>query len=86
MGIFGVNMPLLYGEGEDAFLRLQEEIVKRLNDLSILLWDSEELCLLAKSPAAFGIHLPEPADMSTSSIYPFDDESNFDKELATLAT
>jgi hypothetical protein len=28
MGIFNVNMPLLYGEGERAFLRLQEEILK----------------------------------------------------------
>lgn len=27
LGIFGVNMPLLYGEGERAFTRLQEEIV-----------------------------------------------------------
>lgn len=28
MGIFSVNMPLLYGEGMKAFLRLQEEILK----------------------------------------------------------
>jgi hypothetical protein len=29
MGIFSVNMPMLYGEGGDrAFLRLQEEIMK----------------------------------------------------------
>lgn len=28
MGIFGVNMPLLYGEGDRAFIRLQEEILK----------------------------------------------------------
>src|SRR5436190_6493763 len=28
LGIFNVNMPLLYGEGDRAFLRLQEEIVK----------------------------------------------------------
>jgi len=28
MGIFGVNMPLLYGEGNRAFIRLQEEILK----------------------------------------------------------
>jgi hypothetical protein len=32
MGIFDVNMPLLYGEGEKAFLRLQEEIIKNSND------------------------------------------------------
>jgi hypothetical protein len=28
LGIFGVNMPLLYGEGTKAFTRLQEEIMK----------------------------------------------------------
>lgn len=30
MGIFEVNMPLLYGEGRKAFRRLQEEIVKAM--------------------------------------------------------
>jgi len=35
LGIFEINMPMLYGEGEKAFLRLQEEIIKRSNDLSI---------------------------------------------------
>ncbi|KAF2163106.1 hypothetical protein M409DRAFT_68730 [Zasmidium cellare ATCC 36951] len=29
MGIFNVNMPLLYGEGQRAFERLQEEILRR---------------------------------------------------------
>lgn len=27
-GIFGVNMPMLYGEDDRAFFRLQEEIIK----------------------------------------------------------
>jgi hypothetical protein len=37
MGVFGVNMPLLYGEGEiSAFHRLQEEIMKNSTDQSIL--------------------------------------------------
>jgi hypothetical protein len=35
LGIFSVNMPMLYGEGPRAFLRLQEEIIRRSNDLSI---------------------------------------------------
>ncbi|MCJ1241178.1 hypothetical protein MMC14_009182 [Varicellaria rhodocarpa] len=42
LGIFGVNMPLLYGEGERAFTRLQEEIVKNSNDLSLLTWVSKD--------------------------------------------
>ncbi|KAI9859627.1 MAG: hypothetical protein M1813_006558 [Trichoglossum hirsutum] len=31
-------MPLLYSEGEKAFIRLQEEIIKHSNDESILAW------------------------------------------------
>ncbi|KAI0550043.1 heterokaryon incompatibility protein-domain-containing protein [Xylaria curta] len=42
LGIFGVNLPLLYGEGERAFIRLQEEIVKNNNDLSLFAWRSSE--------------------------------------------
>ncbi|KAL7966585.1 heterokaryon incompatibility domain-containing protein [Trichoderma sp. SZMC 28014] len=38
LGIFDANMPLLYGEGPKAFQRLQEEIMKRLDDQSILAW------------------------------------------------
>ena len=39
LGIFDVSMPLLYGEGEKAFARLQEEIIKGTSDDSILAWD-----------------------------------------------
>ncbi|KAK0631454.1 heterokaryon incompatibility protein-domain-containing protein [Immersiella caudata] len=42
MGIFDVNMPLLYGEGIKAFRRLQEEIVRRCNDQTILAWRRED--------------------------------------------
>ncbi|KAF2009503.1 HET-domain-containing protein [Aaosphaeria arxii CBS 175.79] len=38
MGIFGVNMPLLYGEGNRAFSRLQEEILKVREDYSLFAW------------------------------------------------
>jgi hypothetical protein len=38
LGIFDVNIPLLYGEGQKAFMRLQEEIIKRSNDLSLFAW------------------------------------------------
>ena len=39
MGIFSVNMPLLYGEGgENAFLRLQLEILKDSTDHSLFTW------------------------------------------------
>lgn len=41
LGPFNVNMPLLYGEGEHAFRRLQEEIIRRNEDTALLLWTPE---------------------------------------------
>ncbi|KIK22877.1 hypothetical protein PISMIDRAFT_101532, partial [Pisolithus microcarpus 441] len=38
MGLFGVNMPMLYGEGKKAFQRLQLEIIRVSGDQSILAW------------------------------------------------
>lgn len=38
MGIFGVNMPTIYGERGRAFIRLQEEILKHIPDQSIFAW------------------------------------------------
>ncbi|KAF1810757.1 HET-domain-containing protein, partial [Eremomyces bilateralis CBS 781.70] len=57
VGLFGVNMPLLYGEGEKAFLRLQEEIIKISDDQSILAWDLDtnpyRVSVLAQTPFDF---------------------------------
>ncbi|KAI1088529.1 heterokaryon incompatibility protein-domain-containing protein [Rostrohypoxylon terebratum] len=56
LGLFDVNMPMLYGEGgSKAFLRLQEEIIKSSDDQSIFAWkDLKGPCgLLAWSPEAF---------------------------------
>ncbi|TFK80360.1 HET-domain-containing protein [Polyporus arcularius HHB13444] len=38
MGIFGINMATLYGEGREAFRRLQEEIMKSSSDQSLFAW------------------------------------------------
>lgn len=38
LGLFELNMPLLYGEGDRAFLRLQEEIIRSTADFSIFAW------------------------------------------------
>ncbi|KAH7354936.1 HET domain-containing protein [Rhexocercosporidium sp. MPI-PUGE-AT-0058] len=66
LGIFNVHLPLLYGEGGTrAFRRLQDEIIKRSTDHSILVWfvqDQQQVGdnafnvtgpLLAESPKAF---------------------------------
>lgn len=57
LGIFDVNMPLLYGEGEKAFERLQEEIIRYSNDASIFTWTGDSPSsrngMLARSPEGF---------------------------------
>lgn len=42
LGIFDVNIPLIYGEGPKAFIRLQEEIIRQTNDLTIFYWTEAE--------------------------------------------
>lgn len=56
LGIFQVNMLLHYGEGSRAFQRLQEEIVKVSNDISIFAWlegANKSFGMLAGSPDSF---------------------------------
>jgi len=65
LGIFGVNMPLLYGEGEQAFARLQQEITKESDDQTIFAWGVSDMIpgfasgrgiqggVLAPSPKSF---------------------------------
>lgn len=56
LGIFDINMPLLYGEGGKAFIRLQHEILRKDNDHTIFAWPSPSgatRSFLAPSPAAF---------------------------------
>ncbi|RYO03603.1 hypothetical protein AA0121_g13009 [Alternaria tenuissima] len=72
LGLFNVHMPLIYGEGDQAFQRLQEEIVKRHNDITIFAWnrppsllhDRQYIGLFATSPAEFA---------SSFAIRPFTD-------------
>jgi hypothetical protein len=35
LGLFNVNMPMIYGEGATAFIRLQEAILNKMTDLSL---------------------------------------------------
>lgn len=71
MGLFNVNMPLLYGEGKAAFHRLQLEIMRTSTDESLFAWtvpgDRSDTYsgLLAPDPAAFTnmsdiVPLPRP--------------------------
>ncbi|KAF2130928.1 HET-domain-containing protein, partial [Dothidotthia symphoricarpi CBS 119687] len=59
LGLVHVNMPMLYGEGERAFFRLQLEIIKQTNEHTIFAWNPNtgdsrpSLGVLAPSPTFF---------------------------------
>ena len=61
LGLFGISMPMIYGEGERAFTRLQLEIMKSSDDQSLFAWTScktgqfqnQRRGLLARSPEEF---------------------------------
>ena len=63
MGLFDVNMPLLYGEGRKAFLRLQRELISNYSDESIYAWvpsswhpSGDDLTgMLASEPRCFAL-------------------------------
>ncbi|KAJ3456742.1 hypothetical protein MRS44_016765 [Fusarium solani] len=70
MGIFGVYMPPLYGEGTHAFIRLQEAIMKTSNDQTIFAWTSP--------PApSLGHGLEHTSTMLALSPSQFQDSSHF---------
>ncbi|KAH7354882.1 hypothetical protein BKA65DRAFT_581488 [Rhexocercosporidium sp. MPI-PUGE-AT-0058] len=52
LGLFDVNMPLLYGEEEKAFRRLQEEIIRSTADYSIFAWRMLSALRNIKGPKA----------------------------------
>jgi hypothetical protein len=56
LGIFNVNIPLLYGEGHKAFQRLQEEIIKQTNDQTLFAW---------------GFGLSQPPEIAIDRIGPY---------------
>ncbi|KAI6151667.1 heterokaryon incompatibility protein-domain-containing protein [Pisolithus tinctorius] len=56
MGLVGINMPMLYGEGEKAFLRFQHEIMRKSNDQTIFAWNPT-----SETPEASGVLADKPS-------------------------
>ena len=72
LGIFGISLPVLYGEGCRAFLRLQDEIMKHTGDMSLFNWSgrgSSFNSFLADNPKCFELpDLPKLIIKSSGSI------------------
>jgi hypothetical protein len=68
-GIFDVHLPLIYGEGQKAFIRLQEAIAQEKNDLSLFAWTSadENLLPLHRRREFRGILAESPSEFKDCS-------------------
>lgn len=70
LGIFGVAMPMIYGEGgHQAFFRLQEQIMKTTRDDSIFAWGFDiinEPAHASSTITAGGILASAPSDFANS--------------------
>ncbi|KXH38133.1 hypothetical protein CSAL01_09527 [Colletotrichum salicis] len=88
LGIFDINMPLLYGEGDRAFRRLQEEILRTIEDYSLMAWTSYDMTpqplriyssALASHPRGFGIMRLDTTHVPTAAI-----NRDFDKGMQRI--
>jgi hypothetical protein len=66
LGIFDVHMPLLYGERDQAFIRLQQAIAQKVNDMSLFAWiagprDGRQYIGLQPSTVYSGLLASDPA-------------------------
>jgi hypothetical protein len=86
LGIFGVNMPLLYGEGERAFLRLQEEIGKDSMDLSLFAWQQRSSQPHPSEPKPqpiltyWSLYSPAPEMFGSCGDLVWDEDVSYDAE------
>ena len=87
MGIFDVNMPLLYGEGNKAFVRLQEEIMKDSADHSLFAWNEEDpvddVLTLEWPSSVFAAHPGQFRDSREIVNRRFDDKDRLDEEFSS---
>lgn len=73
LGILDLRLPVLYGEGERAFIRLQDEIMKNTDDTGIFDWVGEPSSLnsyLARSPSCFRQIAWRPSSSKTTAELP----------------
>ena len=85
LGIFDVSMPMLYGEGERAFVRLQEEIAKEMNDLTLFAWQTKVPEVLKWGDTSVqkyrGILATSPAEFLEAGAIVAGDDARFNEEF-----
>lgn len=83
MGLFDINMPMIYGEQEKAFLRLQQHIIQKSKDESIFAWATE---FPGNTKTYSGLFAPSPlAYASCSDIVQTQESHGFSENNGELS-
>ena len=83
MGLFDVYMPMIYGERERAFLRLQQHIIQKSKDESIFAWDMD---FPGSTRTYSGIYAPSPlAYVRCSKIFKTNGSHGFSESNGELS-
>lgn len=92
LGLFDINMPVLYGEGPRSFERLQQEILNQSEDFSILAWSPTSSSLVNSpytnvlAPNSDVFRRPDLISHLPSTAFEFDDaESMILADVGSLA-
>jgi len=86
LGLFDIHRPLLYGEGgEKAFLRLQEEIWRKSEDLTLLIWSPSTASEAAYVGGTTGVFAVHPVFFDTPVMAKFMKES-FNERIEHLSS
>ena len=72
LGIFDINMPTLYGEGDRAFRRLQEQIMQRTPDQSLFAWGVH----YPSSQLSQDTDVPDTVEAHTAALQTWVEQSN----------
>ena len=81
LGLFDIHMPIIYGEGTSALVRLQTEIMQTIPDQTLFAWPNPFACL-ARSPWPMCVPI-----LSTESRFHYATQDGLDnKDRAGLLT
>ena len=79
LGLFDVNLPLLYGEGSRAFERLQQQILTQTQDFTLLAWG---YCMPLKDNTSQSLFATSPRDYQHCENLKMQDVKNHEAELS----
>lgn len=83
LSLFDVNMPMLYGEGDKASIRLQEEIMRTLDDMSLFAWRIQAADFIQYS----GLLAAHPRDfLNSGNIVPYRYWSSAQRKPISMAS